>query len=144
MFAISERVRPWSARCSLRSVGRVTHELAVVLLDHDVAALALGQLAARAVDPNDLGLDLDLHALGDGDGLFADPAWHQTYATTSPPTPSLRAWWPVMTPFEVETITVPMPPSTFGHLARVRVGAAARARDALEAGDDASGGPRCT
>src|SRR5205085_916263 len=34
-------------------------------------------------------------------------------ATTSPPTPALRASWPVMTPRDVETMEVPMPPSTF-------------------------------
>ena len=35
---------------------------------------------------------------------------YQTRATTSPPTPSLRASWPVMSPLEVEMIAVPMPP----------------------------------
>ena len=35
---------------------------------------------------------------------------YQTSATTSPPTPALRASWPVITPLEVETIAVPMPP----------------------------------
>src|SRR5438034_166689 len=35
---------------------------------------------------------------------------YQTCATTSPPTPWLRASWPVMTPFEVEMIEVPIPP----------------------------------
>ena len=35
---------------------------------------------------------------------------YQTCATTSPPTPSLRASCPVMTPLEVDMIAVPMPP----------------------------------
>jgi len=37
-------------------------------------------------------------------------AVYQTFATTSPPTPAMRASWPVMTPLEVEMIAVPIPP----------------------------------
>ena len=37
-----------------------------------------------------------------------------TSATTSPPTRAWRASWPVMTPRDVETIAVPMPPRIFG------------------------------
>jgi hypothetical protein len=39
---------------------------------------------------------------------------YQTFATSSPPTPARRASWPVMTPRDVDTIVVPMPPWTFG------------------------------
>ena len=39
---------------------------------------------------------------------------YQTVATTSPPTPWMRALWPVITPREVEMIAVPMPPWTRG------------------------------
>ena len=39
---------------------------------------------------------------------------YQTLATSSPPTPARRASWPVMTPRDVDTIVVPMPPWTFG------------------------------
>jgi hypothetical protein len=68
-------------------------QLGVVLRDVDVARDALGELAARAVDAHDLGLDGDRHALGDRDGLSADSGHgdYQTWATTSPPTPSWRA-----------------------------------------------------
>jgi hypothetical protein len=65
-------------RAVLLAVGRARdHDLAVLLLDRDLAALTLGELATRPVDPDDLGLDLHLHPLGHGDRLFADPA-HQT------------------------------------------------------------------
>src|SRR3712207_4271593 len=98
----------------LLAVGRTRHdEISVLLLDDDVADLAPRELPAGSIDPHDLGLDLNLDAVGHGDRLLADTA-HQTYATTSPPTPSWRAWWPVMTPLDVVMITVPMPPSTFG------------------------------
>ena len=71
---------------------------------------------SRALDGHELGLDRDLDAGGDGDGLAADTGHggYQTYATTSPPTPAARASWPVITPLEVDMIVVPMPPWTFG------------------------------
>ena len=75
------------------------------------------EIAARAGDANDLGLDRHVDAGGQGDGLFSDTGhgWgYQICATSSPPTPSLRASWPVITPLEVDTIAVPMPPSTLG------------------------------
>jgi hypothetical protein len=43
-----------------------------------------------------------------------DHGSHQTYATTSPPTPGRRASWPVITPLDVDTMVVPMPPWTLG------------------------------
>src|SRR6185312_11219237 len=101
----------------LAAVGRAADQkLRVLLRDGDVAVDALGELTARAVDPHELGLDGDGHRLGDRDGLAADArhGGYQTSATTSPPTPAWRAWWPVMTPEDVERIEVPMPPWTFG------------------------------
>src|SRR3954451_16899422 len=47
-------------------------ELGVVLGDVDVARDALGELAARPADADELGLDRDQHAVGDRDGLSAD------------------------------------------------------------------------
>ena len=40
---------------------------------------------------------------------------YATIQSTSPPWPIERACLSVMTPFGVETITVPMPPRTFGN-----------------------------
>jgi len=88
-------------------------ELAVLLLDPDVADDPLQELAHRSLDPHQVGLDRDVHAVGQRDGLFSDPA-HQTLATSSPPTPARRASCPVMTPWEVDTIAVPMPPKIRG------------------------------
>ena len=99
----------------LATVGRAGDvQLAVLLLDADVARLALEEIAAGAGHADDLGLDRDGHAVGNGDGLFSDSGHrcYQTSATTSPPTPCCRASWPVSTPREVETIDVPMPPWT--------------------------------
>ena len=58
----------------------------------------------------------DCHAGRDRDGLSSDSATshYQTCARTSPPMPAARASWPVITPCEVETIAVPIPPSTLG------------------------------
>ena len=39
---------------------------------------------------------------------------YQTLATTSPPIPSSRASWPVITPWDVEMIAVPIPPWILG------------------------------
>src|SRR5205085_9206445 len=59
----------------LAAVGRALGEqLAVVLLDGDVAVDALLELAAGARDAHDLGLDGHGHGGGDGDGLAADAA----------------------------------------------------------------------
>ena len=78
-------------RAVLAAVGRPgDDQLGVLLLDGDVARLALLEIAARAGYAHDLGLDRDGHARGHGDGLFSDSAHeraYQTYATTSPPTP---------------------------------------------------------
>ena len=103
----------------LGAVGRAgDEELLALLADLDRAVLALLEIAARAGDAHDLGLDRHVDAGGQGDGLFSDTGHasvgYQICATSSPPTPSLRASWPVITPREVDTIAVPMPPSTFG------------------------------
>ena len=83
MFATSERVRPCSARCSPRSVGRLTSSCSPSCVDVDVAVDALAEFALRAVDAHLLRLDRDGHAGGDRDGLSADPrhAAHQTCAS---------------------------------------------------------------
>src|SRR4051812_29608416 len=60
-------------RAVVAAVGRARDdELAVLLLDRDVARLALLERPARAGDAHDLGLDRDLDAGGDGDGLLTD------------------------------------------------------------------------
>src|SRR3954452_12304637 len=91
-------------------------QLLALLLDVDRAVLALEQVTSRAGHADDLRLDRDGHAGGDGDGLLSDAAHlgYQTSATTSPPTPARRASWPVITPCDVDTMAVPMPPRTFG------------------------------
>jgi hypothetical protein len=77
----------------LSAVGRAgDEELAVLLLDADVAGHALRQLALWALDPHELRFDRDLDAVGDGDRLLADARHrYQTLATSSPPTPARRA-----------------------------------------------------
>src|SRR4029078_774167 len=90
------------------------HDLAVLLLHVDLAALALGELALRALHAHQLRRDGDLDAVRDRHRLLSDAAHYQTLATSSPPTPARRASWPVMTPWDVDTIVVPMPPRTFG------------------------------
>src|SRR5919199_786376 len=68
-----ERAGQAVQRAVLGAVGRPRDdELAVVLRDVDVARDALGELAARAADPYELGLDRDQHAVGDRDGPSAD------------------------------------------------------------------------
>ena len=103
-------------RAVLAAVGGPGHEdLAVVLLDVDVAGHALGQLALGALHAHELRLERDLHAVRHGDRLPSDPAHgYQTLATSSPPTRAARASWPVITPCEVEMIAVPMPPKILG------------------------------
>ena len=55
MFATSVRVRPCSARCSPRSVGRVTSSCVALLGDRDVAVHALGELAFGSLHVDDSG-----------------------------------------------------------------------------------------
>src|SRR5579884_6160 len=87
------------------------HDLIVPLLDLDVAVDPLGQLALRTVHGHPLRLDRDRHTRGHRDWLPADSRHrYQTLATSSPPIPCCRASWPVITPREVDTIVVPMPP----------------------------------
>ena len=106
----------------LAAVGRARdEELLVLLRDGDVARDALGELALGAVHAHELGLDRDGDAGGTGMGFrpMRDIGSYQTSATTSPPTPAWRASWPVITPEDVETIAVPMPPWTLGIVAGV-------------------------
>src|SRR6185437_3399246 len=113
-----ERAREPVQRTVFAAVGRTRHEqLLAVLLDLDVARDALRQFAFGTVDADLARLDRDRDATRHRDWLPADSrhrSAHQTCARTSPPTPSARASWPVITPCEVETIAVPMPPRTFG------------------------------
>src|SRR4029079_9542642 len=104
-------------RAVLAAIGRPRDDdLAVLLLHVDLAALALGARALGPLHAHELGLDRDLDAVGHGHRLLSDPAHYQTLATSSPPTPARFASWPVMTPWDVDTIVVPMPPWTFGTL----------------------------
>src|SRR3954454_13162968 len=114
-----QRAREPVQRAVLRAVGRAgDEELLALLADLDRAVLALLEIAAGAGHAHDLGLDRHGDAGGNGDGLLADAGhWirsYQIWATTSPPTPARRASWPVITPWEVEMMEVPMPPSTLG------------------------------
>ena len=133
----SERVSPCSARCSPRSVGRVTSSSPSVLLDVDVARDALGELALGAVDAHALGLDRRRSRRGHGDGLLADAghAGYQTSATTSPPTPARAG---VVAGHHAAGGGDDRRAHAAQHLRdvlRVDVGAPAGARDALQAGD---------
>ena len=119
-------------RAMLAAVGGAGDEQLLAFLDDlDVAVHALLQLAFGPAHAHRLRLDRDGHAARHGDWLSSDPGHrecvvsrslslspalfrYQTCARTSPPTPAARASWPVITPCEVETIDVPIPPSTFG------------------------------
>src|SRR5829696_3810880 len=112
-----ERARQAVQRAVLRAVRRPRDDELAVLLGHvDGARLALFEVAAGAGDAHDLGLDGHRDGCGHRDGLASDARHgaYQTWATTSPPTPALRASWPVITPWDVDMIAVPMPPSTLG------------------------------
>src|SRR5215208_1697122 len=87
----------------LGTVGRAGDEqLLALLADLDRAVLALLEIAAGTGHADDLGLDRHVDAGGDGDGLLSDSGHvseggggYQIWATSSPPTPSRRASWPV-------------------------------------------------
>ena len=90
-------------------------DLAILLLHSEVALDALGQLATRALHAHQLRLDLHGHAGGHGNRLSTDTRHpYQTFATSSPPTPARRASCPVITPLDVDTMVVPIPPWTLG------------------------------
>jgi hypothetical protein len=102
-------------RAMLAAVGRARDDEAVLLAgDGDVARDPLRQRALRAVDATSSGSIVTSTPLGTGIGALPMRDIHQTSATTSPPTPAARASWPVITPREVETIAVPVPPWTRG------------------------------
>src|SRR5215218_3185572 len=68
-----ERARETVQGAVLAAVGRALDEkLPVLLNDLDVARNALGQLALRPLDRHAVGVDPDLDAVGDGNGLLAD------------------------------------------------------------------------
>ena len=78
-------------RAVLAAVGRpLDEQLAIGLLDLDVPGNPFRELAARTVHGDALRLDGDCDARRNG--------------------PWMRASWPVIRPFEVEMIAVPIPP----------------------------------
>ena len=116
MFAISERVSPCRARCSARSVGRVTSSLPSSWTTSIARFLRSSRLPRGPFTRTTSGSTVTVTVEGTGMGFLPmrDMRGYQTSATTSPPTPAARASWPVMTPCEVDRIVVPMPPRTFG------------------------------
>ena len=116
MFAISERVSPCSARCSARSVGRVTMSSSPSWRTSIARFLRSDRSPRGPATRTTSGSIVTLTPVGTGMGFLPirDMSSYQICATSSPPTPSLRASWPVITPREVDTIAVPMPPSTLG------------------------------
>ena len=102
----------------LGAVGRAgDEELLALLADLDRAVLALLDRSPRGpATRTTSGSIVTLTPVGRGMGFLPirDMVGYQICATSSPPTPCLRASWPVITPLEVDTIAVPMPPSTLG------------------------------
>ena len=109
-------------RAVLAAVGRAGDEQLLALLDDfDVARDALESSPLGPFTRTDSGSIATVTPAGTGIGclpiLDIDLRWgpsYQTWAMTSPPTPAARASWPVITPREVETIEVPIPPCTLG------------------------------
>src|ERR1035441_1024824 len=90
---------------------------AVFLLDRDARENGRHDGAPRALHRDRKVRDLNVDALGNGDGLLTDSrhvAPHHTVQTTSPPTPRFFAAWPVRRPCEVDTMATPRPPRTPG------------------------------
>src|SRR5215208_1148879 len=78
-------------RAVLAAVGRSRHaDLAVVLLDPDLARHALLELALGPLHLHELGLDRDLHPIGDGDRLSADARHRYAMLLTCPVRPRGR------------------------------------------------------
>src|SRR5512135_647677 len=89
----------------------------VLLLDGDPREDGRRHGTLRALHGHARLAELDVHALGHGDGLLSDSRHgfpHHTVQTTSPPTPRFFASLPVRRPCEVETIATPSPPRTSG------------------------------
>src|SRR5690606_35967576 len=107
------------ARAGALGVGEA-HLQGLVLLGHDhVVGHRQRQGALGALDGDQPRRDGGRDALRQGNRIlgYSRHVLFNPYATmqrTSPPWPMARAWRSVITPWGVETITVPMPPSTFG------------------------------
>ncbi len=99
----------------LAVVGAQQSKLAVGLLQRDLAGDPLGQLALGPLHANLTGIEFDLDATGQGDGLFSDAGHdYQTSQSTSPPTSASRAALSDSTPREVDSTAMPMPLRTRG------------------------------
>ena len=116
MFAIRLRVSPCTARSGPRSVGRLTVRVSPsstisIRVETRCSSSPLGPLTVTRPGPTET-----LTPSGTVIGFLPIRliSTHQTYATTSPPTPLAFASCPVITPVEVEMIEVPMPPWTRG------------------------------
>ena len=101
-------------------IGAVDVQLAAVLLDRDRVGDGVRELALGAFDLDGLTRDGDIDAGRDRNRLTSDSrhgfsvSSYQTKARTSPPTLRLRACLSVSSPWDVEMIATPRPPSTRG------------------------------
>ena len=129
---------PCRARCSPRSVGRLTSSSASSCSMVMSRGMRSWSSPFGPLTRHELGLDRDVDAGGHGDGLTADATSSQLTRRGRRPRlrrPRARASWPVITPLEVDTIAVPMPPWTLGISACVDIVALPRARHALQAAE---------
>src|SRR6185437_10654465 len=106
-----ERARlTWIGVCDLEALLRLHHA--------DTAPEGEAQRALRALQRHGAAGDRGGHALRQLDRRFGNSRHgslrYATMQSTSPPCPMERACLSVMTPFGVETMTVPMPPRTLG------------------------------
>ena len=124
-----------------RRIGRARdHQIGAFHANGDRRHEGAAELAFRTFDFDRQPIDVDLHALGHGDGfssnsrhlippgLRGQPAppvrragcpaplrlTYQTLQMTSPPTPNWRARAPVITPLGVDRMAIPIPDSTQG------------------------------
>jgi hypothetical protein len=116
MFAISVRVRPWSARFCCESSGRCT---AILPSSRSIFMLSWNVRVSWPFGPFTFTVCPSIFTstpLGTTTGsrpillIYV----YQTYARTSPPRPLRSASRPVMSPDEVETMATPRPPRTRG------------------------------
>jgi hypothetical protein len=124
MFAIRLRVRPCRARCSPRSVGRVDRQRPSSIDLHLAVTLWL-ELALRALDADRAGLHVDVDAVGISIGFLPIRLMcHSPDVGDDLAADALRAGLVAgHHAGEVETIVVPMPPSTRGTSSWARSGA---------------------
>src|SRR3954471_14338289 len=116
MLLTSVRVRPWRLLSSLFSVGLVASSVS------PSRSTSMRGGSCRVSDPrgpftvmtrpsNETSTPAGTVM---GRRPIRDMAAYQMYARISPPSWDCLAWLPVMIPLEVETITMPRPPSTRG------------------------------